>query len=68
MCHWRMAILLIGNFTWGWGATALFVLLPDHAKSREITATQLGQLFIIIGALGVIGRVSTAIFCKLPSI
>ena len=65
LCHWRMAILLVSNIPWGWGAALIYVLLADHAKAKGISRPQVGQLFIALGATGFAGRLGTVITCKL---
>lgn len=64
LLHWRMFVLIGLNFSWGWGSSMVYLVLPHYAKSISLSQSHAAFLFIFIGAGGFAGRIATVILCK----
>lgn len=62
--HWRVAVLVLSGFTWGWASSLFFILLPEYAKQRGLTSQQISYLLMTSGLSGFVFRTSFVILGK----
>lgn len=54
--HWRVAVMIIGNFVFGWSASMYGVLFPDYIRSNGLKRTDAATLLMIYGGVGTASR------------